>query len=466
MSTVMASRAGACAVTDPAGLTADLIRIDTTNPPGNEAELIRHITPLVRMPGVEPLVVGPAQDRLSLVARFPGRGEAPPLLLHAHADVVSAAGQAWTHPPFEGRLVDGEIWGRGAIDMKGGLAMMICALGRLAAAGQRPAGDVILAVVADEEQGSGSGASYLADNHARLFDGVRYAIGEEGGADIDLGCRRFHPVVVAEKRACRLRVTLRGPGGHASRLPPPATPMAQLGAMLTALTTTRLPRHRTPAADRMLGALADALPGPLGDRVAALRAAGHDDEKPAGLPEAAALKRAVLPEATALYLDALLRHTVNPTIVRTAEKINVVPAEITVDLDGRILPGEFSRTDLTAEVRALIGPGPQLEVLHEEGGEAARAAIVEPEFGPFYRMLTGVLAEHDPEGVALPMITPATTDAIVFARLGIRCYGWLPMRLPAGSGHRALLHAADERIPVAALEFGTQCLTQLLRGYP
>lgn len=442
-------------VTDPAGLTADLIRIDTTNPPGNEAELIRHIAPLLRMPGVEPLVTGPAEDRLSLVARFPGRGEAPPLLLHAHADVVPAAGQAWTHPPFEGRLVDGEIWGRGAIDMKGGLAMMICALGRLAAAGQRPAGDVILAVVADEEQGSAAGASYLADMHARLFDGVRYAIGEEGGAGIDLGGRRFHPVVVAEKRACWLRVTLRGPGGHGSRPPSPTTPMTRLGPLLTALTTVRLPRHNTPAADRMLGALAGALPGPLGDRVAALGAAQDGDEEPTGLPEAAAR-----------HLDSLLRHTVNPTVIRAGEKINVMPAEITIDLDGRILPGEFSGADLTAEVRALIGQGPQLEMLREEGSETARAAIAEPEFGPFFRTLTGVLAEHDPDGVALPMLSPATTDAIIFGRLGIRCYGWLPMRLPAGGEHRALLHAADERVPVEALEFGTRCLTQLLRGYP
>jgi acetylornithine deacetylase/succinyl-diaminopimelate desuccinylase-like protein len=455
MNAVTHARIGASVRTDPVGLTADLIRIDTTNPPGHEAELVRYITPLLRRAGVEPFVTGPAQDRLSLVARFPGRGAAPPLLLHAHADVVPTAGQVWTHPPFEGRLVDGEIWGRGAIDMKGGLAMMMCALGRIAAAGERPAGDVVLAVVADEEQGSRHGASYLVSEHARLFDGVRYAIGEEGGADIDLGGRRFHPIVVAEKRACWLRVTLRGPGGHGSRLPSPATPMAKLGAMLTALTAVRLPRHRTPAADRMLAALSAALPGPLADRVAALRTGSDEDEKAAGLPEAAAR-----------YLDSLLRHTVNPTIIRTAEKINVVPAEITVDLDGRILPGEFGREDLVREVRALIGPGPQVEVLHEEGGEAARAAIAEPEFGPFYHLLAGLLAQHDPEGVALPMITPATTDAIIFAQLGIRCYGWLPMRLPAGSGHRALLHAADERVPAEALEFGTQCLTQLLRGYP
>jgi acetylornithine deacetylase/succinyl-diaminopimelate desuccinylase-like protein len=441
-------------VTDPAGLLRDLIRIDTTNPPGNEADLVRHLLPLLRGAGIEPVVVGPSEDRANLVARFPGRGEAPPLLLHAHADVVPVAGQEWTYPPFEARLADGEIWGRGAVDMKGGLAMMICALGRLIAAGQRPAGDVVLAIVADEEQGSDNGARFLVEQHSRLLDGVRCAIGEEGGADISLGGRRFHPIVVAEKRCCWLRVTLRGPGGHGSRLNPPGSAMAQLGSVLSVLVAARLCRHDTPAADLMLLALAEALPGPLGDQVAAFRIGADNDARPAGMPE-----------TTALYLDSLLRHTVNPTIVRTTEKINVVPAKITVDLDGRILPGEFSREDFVGEVRALIGPRPEIEVLHEERA-IADSATGEPRFGPFYRTLAGILAARDPDGVALPMITPASTDASFFGQLGIRCYGWLPVLLPAGSSHRTLLHAANERIPLDALEFGTQCLTQLLRTYP
>lgn len=440
---------------DPVPLLRDLIRIDTVNPPGDEGRLVAHLERMLVAEGVTDYkVVGPSAERTNLVVRFPGRGEAPPLLLHAHSDVVPVTGQRWTHPPFEGVLADGEVWGRGAIDMKGGLAMMLAALFRLRERGERPAGDVILAVVADEEDGSGAGAGYLVENHPELFEGVRCAIGEEGGAGIELAGIRFHPIVVAEKRPGWLRLTLRGPGGHASRLAAPGNPMARLGAVLSALSGVRLPRHQMPAADRMLAALAGALPGPLAAAVARLREDSAADAPPAGLPM-----------AEALQLDSVLRHTVNPTVVRTGHKINMMPAEITVDLDGRILPGEFEVADLIAEIRALIGEDIAVELLHEDP-RVRPELIAEPEFGAFYERLEAVLRAADPDAVPLPMMSPATTDATVFARLGIRCYGWLPLRLPAGSEHRRLLHCADERVPVDALEFGTRCLTELLRDHP
>ncbi|MFJ6798042.1 M20/M25/M40 family metallo-hydrolase [Streptomyces sp. NPDC091268] len=445
----------ASSLLDPVPLLQDLIRIDTVNPPGDEGRLVAHLERLLIAEGITDYkVVGPSAERTNLVVRFPGRGEAPPLLLHAHSDVVPVTGQQWTHPPFEGRLVDGEVWGRGAIDMKGGLAMMLAALFRLRERGERPAGDVILAVVADEEDGSGAGAGYLVENHPELFEGVRCAIGEEGGAGIELAGIRFHPIVVAEKRPGWLRLTLRGPGGHASRLAAPGNPMARLGAVLGALSGVRLPRHQMPAADRMLAALAGALPEPLAGAVARLREDGAADAPPSGLPQ-----------AEALQLDSVLRHTVNPTVVRTGHKINMMPAEITVDLDGRILPGEFEVADLVAEIRALIGDDIPVELLHEDP-RVRPELIAEPEFGAFYHRLEAVLRAADPDAVPLPMMSPATTDATVFARLGIRCYGWLPLLLPAGAEHRRLLHCADERIPVDALEFGTRCLTELLRDHP
>lgn len=440
--------------TDPVPLLRDLIRIDTTNPPGDEGACVAHIEKLLVAAGIDCKVLGPSAERTNLIARVPGRGEAPPLLLHAHSDVVPVTGQQWTHPPFEGRLVDGEVWGRGAIDMKGGLAMMLAALFRLAERGERPAGDVVLAVVADEENGSRAGAGWLVRHHPELFDGIRYAIGEEGGAGIELAGVRFHPIVVAEKRAAWLRLTLTGPGGHGSRLTPPDTPMARLGAVLTALSGVRLPRHQMPAADRMLAALAEALPEPLAGAIARLRADTERDAPPTGLP---------LGEA--LQLDSVLRHTVNPTVVRTSDKINMVPAEITVDLDGRILPGDFDVDDFTAELRRLIGDDIPMELLLE-GSKVHQERIPEPEFGPFYDRLEAVLRHSDPDAVPLPMMSPASTDARLFAQLGIRCYGWLPLLLPAGSEYRRMLHCADERVPVEALEFGTRCLTELLRHYP
>ncbi|MDI6103003.1 M20/M25/M40 family metallo-hydrolase [Actinoplanes sp. NEAU-A12] len=440
--------------TDPVPLLQDLIRINTTNPPGDEGACVAYVADLLTdLADVDVKVVGPSASRTNLVARFPGRGEAPPLLLHGHSDVVPVTGQRWTHPPFEGSLIDGEVWGRGAIDMKGGLAMMLTALGRLRAAGERPAGDVVFAMVADEEDGSRAGAGYLVKNHPELFHGVRYAIGEEGGAGIELGGVRFHPIVVAEKRACWLRLTITGPGGHGSRLAPPDTPMAQLGRMLMMLSGARLPRHQTAVADRMLAELALGLPDSLSRSVRRMREDTARDDVPVGLPL-----------AQALALDSVLRHTVNPTIVRTTEKINVLPSEITVDLDGRILPGDFSVDDFVGELRDLIGPQAGVELLLE-GSRVYPDRIAEPEFGGLYDSMAAILTKMDPDARPLPMVSPASTDARLFAQLGIRCYGWLPMRLPAGSPHRTLLHTADERIPVEALQFGAGCLTELLRTY-
>jgi acetylornithine deacetylase/succinyl-diaminopimelate desuccinylase-like protein len=441
------------ATTSPVPLLQDLIRIDTTNPPGDEGRCVAHIEKLLSTAGISSKILGRSEQRTNLVARIPGRGEAPPLLLHAHSDVVPVEGQDWLYPPFEGRLVDGEVWGRGAIDMKGGLAMMLSALLRIQESGQSPAGDVVLAVVADEEAGSREGAGFLVNEHPELFDGVRYAIGEEGGAGIELGGVRFHPIVVAEKRAAWLRLTLRGAGGHSSRLAPPDTTMARLGGLLTTVSGVRLPRHLTPVASRMLGALSAALPAPWAGDVSRLCNDNRRDAIPAGLP---------LDQA--LMLDSVLRHTVNPTILRTPDKINVLPVEITVDLDGRILPGEFTMDDFVGEIRPLIGPDAEVEILLE-GSKVPAGRIAEPEFGTFYDSMTRVLGDLDPTGVPLPMMTPASTDARLFAQLGIRCYGWLPLLLPAGSDHRRLLHAANERVPVDALEFGTACLTELLLSY-
>ncbi|MEN8649789.1 M20/M25/M40 family metallo-hydrolase [Streptomyces sp. 21So2-11] len=442
---------------DPVALLQDLIRINTVNPPGNEIACVQYVVDrLSHRDDLDIKILGPTPDRASLIVRFPGRGIAPPLLLHGHSDVVPVTGQEWLHPPFDGKLVDGEIWGRGSTDMKGGLAMMLTSLARLHEAGERPPGDVVLAMVADEEHGSLAGARWLVREHPELFAGIRYAIGEEGGAGIELGGRRFHPIVVAEKRACWYRVTLRGPGGHASRLAPPGTPMEQLGRLLTALSGVRLPRHQGPAAYRMLTELSAELPPPLRDAVLAVRD-DTDDRHPAGLPM-----------AQALQIDSLLRNTVNPTVVRTSDKINVVPAEITVDLDGRILPGDHTREEFLSELHALIGPELSAELSMEllvEGLQVAQERIEEPEFGGFYETLAGITRKADPGAVPLPMMSPASTDAGFFAQLGIRCYGWLPMKVPAGSEYRTLLHSANERIPVEALEFGTDCLTALLREY-
>ena len=190
-------------------LLGDLLRFDTTNPPGSEGECIAYLRQQVEAAGAAVRIVARDDARPNLIARIRGACEAPPLLLYGHVDVVTTAGQEWSRAPFGGELVDGWLWGRGALDMKGGVAMMIDAFLRAARGEIQPRGDVILAVLSDEENGGDFGARFLAQEHAELFEGVKHALGEFGGASQTIGGRRFYPIQVAEKQMCWMRGRVR-----------------------------------------------------------------------------------------------------------------------------------------------------------------------------------------------------------------------------------------------------------------
>ncbi len=326
---------------DPAELLQRLIRFDTTNPPGNEAACIAWIREVCEGAGLETRILAKDPARPNLIARVPGRGEAPPLLLQGHVDVVTTAGQEWTRDPFGGELVDGEIWGRGALDMKGGVAMMLGATLALAESGQAPPGDVLLCALSDEEALGTYGAAFLVDEHADVLDGVKHAIGEFGGARTEFAGIPSYPIQVAEKTVCWTRVTIRGPGGHGS-LPMRGGAMARLGRLLAKLDERRLPVHITQVPETMIGALAGVLPE-------------HGDELKQALldPERTDVTLDALGEQGEL-LDAMLHNTVNATIVRGGDKVNVIPSEIVLELDGRLLPGQ-TPDDLFRELRECSG---------------------------------------------------------------------------------------------------------------
>ncbi|MFZ0215510.1 MAG: M20/M25/M40 family metallo-hydrolase, partial [Candidatus Dormiibacterota bacterium] len=269
----------------PADLLAELIRFDTTNPPGAEGPCLELIRGRFRERGIEGQLLAGDAARPNLVVRVPGRGQAPPLLLQGHVDVVTTVGQRWSRPPFAGEVADGEVWGRGALDMKGGVAMMVTALLRGLDEGRRPAGDVVLAGVADEEAGGRQGAQYLAERHRELFDGVRHGIGEGGGVRQNLAGTAFYPIMAAEKRACRLRMTFRGPGGHASRVHRGGT-MAALGRALTALDEARLPVAVNPIVARLVETIAAHVAEPARSTFLALRDPARAESALAALGEA------------------------------------------------------------------------------------------------------------------------------------------------------------------------------------
>ncbi len=427
----------------PAALLQRLLRFDTSNPPGAEQECIAWIAGLLEELGCEARLIADASGRPNLVARLPGRGTAPPLLLQGHVDVVAATG-AWQRQPFAGDLHDGYVWGRGALDMKGGVAMMLAAFMRALASGSSPPGDVILCLMADEEAGSDHGAAFLVREHAELFAGVKHAIGEFGGFTIDVAGRRFYPIMVAEKQVCWTRATLRGPAGHGS-LRVHGGAAGKLGRLLSRLDRRRLPVHVTPTASSMVQAIAAELPRPLATPLRGLLVPGLTDRL-----------LDVLGERGRMF-DPILHNTAAATVISGGEKINVVPAEVTVELDCRLLPG-FGPSQLFAELRHLAGVELELEVIRHD----AVAAV--PDMALF-DTLAGVLRELDPTARPVPLLLPGVTDGRFFSRLGIQTYGFLPMQLPEELRFMQLIHAPDERIPAEALEFGTRAIARVLERF-
>ncbi len=429
---------------DVVELLRELIRFDTTNPPGNETACIEHVRGLLTAAGIESKILAQADDRPNLIARLEGRGEAPPLLLYGHVDVVTTAGQQWAHEPFGADVADGVVWGRGALDMKSGVAMLVHAFIRAHEEGPPP-GDLVLAVLSDEENGGNFGARFLVEEHPEQFDGIRHALGEFGGATVHLGGRAFYPIQVAEKQICWLRGVVRGPGGHGA-IGVRGSAIAKLGRILTKLDRGHLPIHVTPATRAWIEGMADALPRPqslvlrslLDPRLAeaTLRLSRGDQLRP---------------------LERALRNTITPTIVHGGEKINVIPSQVELELDGRSLPG-FGPDDLIREVRALVGPDLELELVRHDPGSA------EPDLS-YLPTLSQIIRELDPDAVPVPMLQIGVTDGRFFSRLGIQTYGYLPLRLPQGFEFMKLIHAADERVPADAVRFGAEAVSRAIDRY-
>jgi len=430
----------------PVELLQNLIRFDTTNPPGNESECINYVNTLLTNAGYKTSLLSLDPARPNLITRLSGKGEAPPLLLFGHIDVVTTENQNWKHPPFAGDVAEGYVWGRGALIMKSGIAMMVAAFLRSKAEDLIPPGDVVLAIVSDEEGGGDYGAKYLVDNHASQFEGVRYAIGEFGGFSLYVGRKKFYPIMVAEKQYCRIKVTLQGSSGH-----PTAAfyggAMAKLGWVLQQLERKYLPVHVTPATRLMIQTMSKALP----------------------FPSNLVLRQLLKPTLTDRLLKLLgkqveqfvplLHNTVNATAINGAGDARRIPDRICLSLICTFLPG-YSTEDIISELRSIIGQDIELEVV-----KSWREPVpAEPDMGLF-GTLADILLEAEPDCTPSPLLLPAPTDGRFFSRLGIQTYGFLPMQMPPDFQFWQLTHAADERIPVEALTFGTDAIYKLLQRF-
>jgi acetylornithine deacetylase/succinyl-diaminopimelate desuccinylase-like protein len=421
-----------------ADICRDLIRIDTSNPgdhsgPGERAAA-EYVAGLLAEVGVEPTVLESHPKRTSVVARIPGRDrDRPALLVHGHLDVVPAHAPDWTHDPFSGEVADDCVWGRGAIDMKDMDAMMLAVFRQRLREGRAPARDIVLTFTADEEAGGTWGARFLVDKHAELFEGVTEAVGEVGGYSLTLGQQRLYLLQTAEKGIAWLRLTARGTAGHGS--------MVQSDNAVTELAEAigRLGRHEWPV--RLIPSVRAFLEG-----------------------ASAALSIEFMPNDPALTLDkigsisriigATLRNTVNPSVLRAGYKVNVVPQTATAEVDGRFLPGY--EDEFLAELDRVLGPGVTREFIHHD------IAVETTPDGDLYDAMTSALLAQDPDAKVIPYCLSAGTDAKSFSRLGVRCFGFTPLRLPPDMDFSGMFHGVDERVPTDALRFGVRVLDGFL----
>ncbi len=433
---------------DAKRICGELLRLDTTNPPGNERICAEVLARELSAVGYRTELLEAEPMRTNLVVRRQGTGKLPPLLLTAHLDVVEADPTKWRRPPFSGEEFEGCLWGRGAIDMKNMASMCTAIMKRLATDRTELARDVIFAAVADEEAGCDLGSRFLVEQHRDLVE-AEYAIGESGGFSLHLGDTTFYPIQVAEKGFCWVRARVVGEPGHGS-MPRHDSAVTRLGEALTNLGRARLPVHATPYVERFLDALRarqPALVQPLLKLVA----------RPQLL---ARIARLVPGASIARSFSALLSNTAAATVVRAGAKTNVIPGLAEFEIDGRTLPGQTDE-DLLRELRSVLGEGVELEIM-----KSCPPVVTEPAESPLFDLIESEIKNREPESVVVPYMIPGFTDAKYFSRMGARWYGFSPVKIERDSGIRFadMFHGHDERVPVAGLAWGVEVLDAVVRG--
>jgi acetylornithine deacetylase/succinyl-diaminopimelate desuccinylase-like protein len=418
-------------------LLQELIRIDTTNPPGNETAAAEVLQAYLEDSGAEVELYARIPERANLVARIPGRSDGPTLLFLSHTDVVLADAAEWTADPFGGELRSGEIWGRGALDMKGQVAASAVAIASLAREGFEPAGDLIFAATADEEVGAGFGAQWLCETHP---DAVRcdYLINEGSGERLELGGKPFYMCSVAEKMSAPFRLRVRGRSGHASMPGIADNALVKAAPLITALGEYVPEQRLTPEVEALLEAV-------TGDRPAS---------------PAEALERArEIGEFFAEMVEPLLSLTLAPTMITASQKRNVIPAICDVVVDSRLLP-ETTPAEQHAIVRSVLGDGDyELEELEAHGGTRS------PIESPLWDAVADWVSDVEPGAKPAPICVAGFTDSHWFREaFGTVAYGFFPSRaMPAELAAR-LIHSADERIPVEDLELGVNFMRHAARA--
>ncbi len=422
-------------------LCRDLIRFDTTNTGDNatskgERKAAEYVAEKMGEVGLEPTIVEPAKGRTNLVVRIEGSDSSRgALLVHGHLDVVPADADEWSVDPFGGEIKDGYLWGRGAIDMKDFDAMSLAVIRDWRRTGYVPPRDIVFAYTADEEAGSEYGADPLVEDHADLFEGCTEAVGEVGGFSVTISNDlRLYLIQTAEKGIDWMRLQAKGRPGHGSMINDDNAVTA-LAEAVARIGNHQFPLQVTPTVRDFLEQISEVL--------------GIDLDP--NDPELAIAKLGPI----ANIIGATIRDTANPTGLTAGYKHNVIPSRASATIDCRTLPG---RSDaLLAEIRELIGEEIDIEYVQR------RPALETTFDGALVDTMAAALRAEDAGARTVPYMLSGGTDAKSFARLGIRCFGFSPLRLPADLNFAALFHGIDERVPTEGLKFGARVLDRFLR---
>jgi acetylornithine deacetylase/succinyl-diaminopimelate desuccinylase-like protein len=417
-------------------LCRELIRIDTSNygeddGPG-ERKAAEYVAGLLDEVGISSNLYEPEPGRTSLVARW-GNGPGEPLLLHGHLDVVPAAAEDWRIDPFAGEIHEGFVWGRGAVDMKDFDAMVLSVVRARARAGAHPDRPLVLCFTADEEAGGHKGAQHIVEEHADEIADCTEAVGEVGGFTTTVRGKRIYLIEAAEKGMAWMKLTARGRAGHGSMINDDNA-VTELAGAVSRIGSHQWPVRLTPAMEVLLASVAE---------IAGTEATPDNAE---------ALVEEF--ESSARMLGAVIRNTANPTMLRAGYKVNVIPTEASAHVDGRFLPG--FEDEFFATLAELCGDNVSWEFLSKQQPWET------PYDGRLVDAITQSILSEDPEAVVAPYLMSGGTDAKHFRKLGMRSYGFAPLRLPPDLDFGALFHGVDERVPVDALEFGARVFDRFL----
>ncbi|MCC6930612.1 MAG: M20/M25/M40 family metallo-hydrolase [Gemmatimonadaceae bacterium] len=424
-----------------------LIRLDTSNPPGNEMAVARYLDQVLRAEGVETWLDEPAEGRAAFVARVRGDGSQRPLLLMAHMDVVGVEAAKWSVPPFGAEIRDGFLYGRGAIDDKGMLACNLMAMllerRAIVETGTLPARDLVLLATSDEETGGAYGIDWVLEHRRELVE-AEFALNEGGRVRVVDGRPLYAAVQCAEKVPHNVIVTARGPGGHAA-IPHGGNAITRLAAALARISAHQEPLHLGPVTRRFFEELSHVWPDAPQRR--AMGDVASDDTARAA--------RGARTLSRVPSLNAILRNGISPTLISGGIRSNVIPTEAEATLNIRTLPGERI-DDVIERLRELVGD-PDVTFRVRASGDDAPSSPVD---SPLFRAIAESVAALDGRLRTVPYLSTGATDSATLRKAGIPCYGILPFPLTQEDEDR--MHGHDERVPVESLAFGVRLIHSIV----